>query len=100
MPLPPYLPQNPLAYIEWYTRQGGAANLTHGMYTVSRAYDTKGRPQGGVIPLSSIQQSCMLIPVFPNPSEEYNWTGDDVWDKADRFLINNWSSKYAYQTIY
>jgi hypothetical protein len=100
MPLPAYLPQNPLAYVEWYTRQGQAANATHGMYTISRAYDTNGQPQGSVIPLSSIRQSCMLIPVFPNSSEEFNWMADDVLDKADRFMINNWSSKYAYQTIY
>lgn len=100
IPLPAYLPYNPLVYVEWYTRQGTAPNPTHGMYTISRAFDANGRPQGSVIPLSSIRQSCMLIPLFPKPNGGLDWMAENVLDKAEKFMINNWSSKYAYQTIY
>jgi len=55
--------------------------------------------QGAIIPLSSICQSCMLFPVFPT-SVPTHWTPDNVLDEASSFYINNWLSKYSYQTIW
>jgi len=41
----------------------------------------------------------MLFPVFP-ASVPTHWTPDNVLDEADTFYINNWLSKYSYQTIW
>lgn len=104
IPIPVQWPKTPLAYIEWYTRQGRVADKNHGMYSIIRAYDSKGRSQGTIIPLSDIRQSCMLCPVTPRNLEEAKeaekWEYDSVLDDAKTFLINNWVSKYAYQTLY
>ena len=101
LPLPSYLSKELLVYVEWYTCQGHAPNATHGMYIISKAYDTQERRQGAVVPLSSIRQSCMLTPVFPKTDQEMLlWTSDNVLDVAESFYINNWQSKYSYQTIY
>ncbi|PPR07087.1 hypothetical protein CVT26_005304, partial [Gymnopilus dilepis] len=66
---PPSWPKKPLAYVEWYTRQGSIANATHGMYQISKSKpDKDGRRPGEVIPLSNIRQSCMLFPLFKGDS--------------------------------
>jgi len=98
----------PLAYVEWFTRQAVTPNKNHGMYQISRAYDSQGRIQGSVIPLSNIRQSCMLFPIFPksqtgtassaHPFED--WTPENTLDRANRFLVNNFLHKYAYQTVW
>ena len=98
-------PTQPLAYVEWYTRQGTLADKTHGMYKVFPAYDSQGRQQGSIIPLSNIRQSCMLIPVFPKPRTQKDqnlegWTPGNVLDKAKAFLINNFLDLYTFQTVW
>lgn len=55
--------------------------------------------QGSILPLSHIRQSCMLFPVFPS-SVPAHWKADKVLDTASSFYINNWLSKYCYQTIW
>ncbi len=93
-------PKGPLAYVEWYTCQVSTAHKVHGMYQISKATDTHGRWQGAIIPLTNIRQSCMLFPVFKGVPAEAKWHYDNVLDRADTFLINNWLSKYSYQTIW
>ena len=100
-------PKTPLAYVEWFSRQSTTANKTHGMFQISRAYDSAGRPQGAVIPITNIRQNCMLFPLFPktpkgNTSIQSlaDWCSDNTLDKAKVFLINNFLNKYAYQTLW
>jgi len=100
---PSQWPKNPLAYIEWFTPQGTIANRVHGMYKISKAYDSQGHRQGTVIPLSNICQSCMLFPSFPKSRTGTipdNWHSDNILDKVESFFINNWLHKYSYQTIW
>lgn len=70
-----------------------------------------GTPAGAIVPLSMIRQSCQLIPHFPKPTHAQlkdltfcsiptDWTTDTVLDKASRFVLNNWASKYSYQTLW
>jgi len=59
----------------------------------------KNKVQGSILPLSHIRQSCMLFPVFPS-SVPAQWKADNILDNASSFYINNWLSKYCYQTIY
>ena len=66
-----------------------------------------GTPAGEIIPLSMIRQLCQLIPHFPRPTRgstistiPSDWTSDSVLDKAQRFLLNNCATKYAYQTLW
>ncbi|KAJ3512046.1 hypothetical protein NMY22_g15452 [Coprinellus aureogranulatus] len=91
VPLPPNVPKGPFAYVEWFTRQAPQADHTHGMYRIMKAYDGQHKPQGAVIPLSNIRQSCMLTPVFKDADEEQNWRADNVLDLADTFWVNNWA---------
>ncbi|KAH9911069.1 uncharacterized protein B0H18DRAFT_893607, partial [Fomitopsis serialis] len=101
--------EGPLAYVEWYGKLGSTANPVHMMYDVNKLpLPSNGKPQGDVVPLSSIRQSCQLIPRFPGPSSSDSlkrsvpddWKSDTVLDCASKFVLNNWSSKYAYQTIW
>jgi len=108
-PAPRKWPTEPLVYIEWYSTLQKTANPRHGlMYhikkvtapvTSSTSSSTRPRVQGAIIPLSEIRQSCMLFPIFP-ASVPNHWTPDNVLDEASSFYINNWLSKYSYQTIW
>ena len=71
------------------------------MYEVKKADNThRTKVQGAIIPLSNIRQNCMLFPRFSSSGVPDHWSCDSILDVADSFLINNWSSKYAYQTIW
>ena len=74
------------------------------MYDIKKVKNSQGtRVQGAIVPLENIRQSCMLFPRFPGPdqnNEWKDWTHDNVLDLCSRFLVNNWSSKYNYQTIW
>jgi hypothetical protein len=72
------------------------------MYHVSKVHNTqRTRVQGAIIPLANIRQSCMLIPIFINDESEWqSWTPENVLDSASSFLVNNWASKYSYETIW
>ncbi|PPQ85108.1 hypothetical protein CVT26_005404 [Gymnopilus dilepis] len=100
--LPSSWPQGPLAYIEWYSPLAKAAEARHGMmYRVKKPQNSsQNRRPGAIIPLGHIRQSCMLFPAFPPGHVPPNWTWDNVLDQCDTFYINNWLSKYSYQTIY
>lgn len=97
-------PTEPLAYVEWFTRFGPKADKNTGMYKVSRAFDSQNRRLGAVIPLSSIRQACMLCPVYGSQKEkewgQREWTPTNILNKATNFYLNNFHSKYAYQTLY
>ena len=100
--------QGPLAYVEWYANLPASADPVHMMYEVRKLpLRVDGTPAGEIIPLSIIRQSCQLIPHFPRPTRgstistiPSDWTSDSVLDKAQRFLLNNWATKYAYQTLW
>ena len=100
--------QGPLAYVEWYANLPASADPVHMMYEVRKlALRADGTPAGEIIPLSMIRQSCQLIPRFPKPKKERitttiptDWTSESVLDRAQNFLLNNWATKYAYQTLW
>ncbi|EPT04074.1 hypothetical protein FOMPIDRAFT_1114975 [Fomitopsis schrenkii] len=100
--------QGPLAYVEWYANLPVAADPVHMMYEVRKLPPrADGTPTGEIIPLSMIRQSCQLIPRFPKPkagrttpSVPTDWASDNVLDKAQKFLLNNWATKYAYQSLW
>ncbi|KAJ3753472.1 hypothetical protein EV360DRAFT_53426 [Lentinula raphanica] len=91
-------PQEPLAYVTWYTRFKSAPDKTTGMYYVEPAIASNGIPQGAIIPLANIRQNCMLVPSLQ--VWESSWTSDNILDKCSSFFVNNMQSKYTYQTIY
>ena len=100
--LPSSWPQGPLAYVEWYSPLAKAAEVRHGMmYRIKKPQKTsQNRRPGAIIPLGHIRQSCMLIPSFSAECVPSDWTWENVLDKSNTFYINNWLSKYSYQTIY
>ncbi|PPQ97258.1 hypothetical protein CVT26_000650 [Gymnopilus dilepis] len=100
--LPSRWPQGPLAYVEWYSPLAGRAEEKHGMmYRVTRQWNAQQRRRpGAVVPLRHIRQSCMLFPAFPRGNVPADWSPENVLDKATAFFVNNWLSKYSYQTLY
>ena len=98
----------PLTYIEWFSKLADQPNKVHKMYEVRKmSIRVDGSLPGGILPLSMIRQSCQLIPNFPRPksadvpaSVPKDWSSDTVLDKGTRFLLNNWATKYAYQTLW
>lgn len=105
-PTPENWPKGPLVYIEWYTKLDSMANVKNGMmYRIRKAPTVTApnppRVQGAILPLSNIRQSCMLFPIIPQGEDvPTNWTSSNVLDSASSFLVNNWLSKYSYQTIW
>jgi hypothetical protein len=92
-----------LAYIEWFSKLKPAAEDDHKMYLVSKLDSlADGFPPGDVVPLSSICQTCQLLPDFAKEPlvALQNWSSDTVLDSCRRFYLNSFSSKYAYQTIW
>jgi hypothetical protein len=101
-PAPRNWPTEPLVYIEWYSKLEGAADPKHGlMYRIKKVTTTSNpvRLQGAILPLTKIRQSCMLFPIFPAVVPSH-WTATNVLDHATSFLVNNWLSKYSYQSIW
>jgi hypothetical protein len=93
--------KDPLAYVEWYTPLKSAAEDYHEMYTVKKPLlSSDGSLPGKVIPLSCIRQTCQLVPNFGTTTIPIDWTSDNVLDKCDTFLLNCFTSKYAYQTLW
>ncbi|KAG1777871.1 hypothetical protein EV702DRAFT_1179144 [Suillus placidus] len=64
----------------------------HNMYSVTKAIGQNNNiVPGDIVSLSTIHQSCHLIShLDPNIS----------WPSSWNFLLNNWSSKFAYQTLW
>lgn len=71
------------------------------MYRIKRQWTAQQmhRP-GSIVPLGNIRQSCMLFPAFPRGNVPSEWNPENVLDLSDTFYVNNWLSKYSYQTIY
>lgn len=104
-PAPAWWPTGPLAYVEWYTKFApAAADPAHLMYSVRKQpLAANGLPQGKIIPLSQIRQSCQLIPMFPgglHGSVPLEWTSENVLDEAAKLFLNNMAGQYAYQTLW
>lgn len=98
---PAYWPKTPLAYIEWYLPIPPAPLRKNGtMYHIKKVQSSQTRPPGSIIPISNIRESCMLFPAFPQGNTPEDWTTDNVLDRCDSFLINNWQSKRSYQSIW
>ena len=57
------------------------------------------RTEAMVIPLANIRQGCMLFPDFTQGVQP-DWNSKNVLDLGRTFFVNNWQSKYSYQTIY
>ncbi|PPQ87217.1 hypothetical protein CVT26_016215 [Gymnopilus dilepis] len=101
--LPSTWPQGPLAYVEWYTLLAQVAEERNGiMYRIKiPPQNQQKRRLGAVIPLGNICQSCMLFPAYHGGREVLSdWNHENVLDKATSFYLNNWLSKYSYQTLY
>jgi hypothetical protein len=100
-PAPAYWPKEPLAYVEWYSPLKPTPYKDHLMYQISKAPRSRGDlPPADFVPLSCIRQSCQLIPCFGEGDVPAEWRSEMVLDQCDRFWLNNWATKYAYQSMY
>ncbi|KAF7303336.1 hypothetical protein MIND_00561300 [Mycena indigotica] len=75
----------PLAYVDWY-KPLSRFNSDLGMYEISLSTQMN-QQRSEIIPITSILQSCHLIPVFGkqiNPK----WESDFVLDQCSQFYLN------------
>lgn len=84
----------PLAYIEWYSKLRNP-DRNHNMYELRKVDPV----EAVVVPLVNIRQGCMLFPDFRQGIPQ-DWKSETVLDQAGTFFLNNWQSKYTYQTVY
>lgn len=90
--------EEPLAYVQWFSRFKKQPDPNNNMYAVEWAKDSKGGIQGAVVPLTNIRQCCMLSPATKVWDPE--WESHSVIDECKRFYVNNFQSNYSYYTIY
>ncbi|KAJ7334948.1 hypothetical protein DFH08DRAFT_916210 [Mycena albidolilacea] len=100
-PAPQHWPNYPVAYVEWFSTFKTSHEQHHHMYAISRPPPrTDGTVMGSIIPLSDIRQVCQLFPNFGRADVDKSWTSDNVLDQCKSFFVNNWASRYAYQSIW
>ncbi|KAJ8584577.1 hypothetical protein M405DRAFT_746773 [Rhizopogon salebrosus TDB-379] len=90
-----------LAYIEWY-KLSARAGANHNMYLLSKPPASgQGITSKDIVPLKAITQSCQLIPhMGPNVTWPSSWKSHMVLDLCSSFVLNNWASKFSYQTMW
>ncbi|KAI0040396.1 hypothetical protein FA95DRAFT_1502921 [Auriscalpium vulgare] len=88
-----------LAYVEWFTPFGPAAEPNHLMYRVARKYRAGLRRHASVIPVDDIHRSVHLIPRF-GPQAPRHWTSANVLDKCRIFYVSSFVDKHTYITVY
>ena len=100
-PAPTVWPKEHLAYIEWY-KLSARAGANHNMYLLSKPPASgQGISSGDIVPLKAITQSCQLIPhMGPNVTWPSSWKSHNVLDLCSSFVLNNWASKFSYQTMW
>ena len=104
-PAPAAWPRGPLAYIKWYTPLRRAPNGAHSFYKVARMPSSgqNALVPGVIVPLANIRQTCALAPAYGgclDIASQWEWTSENMLDKAEDFFINNWQSLYTYKTIW
>ncbi|TFK84310.1 hypothetical protein K466DRAFT_496815 [Polyporus arcularius HHB13444] len=77
--------KHPVAFVEWFTSLRGLDPDT-GMFKVSKS-TRNHRRRVSIIPITQIQQSCHLIPVWGKRIDP-TWNSRNVLDKASRFYVN------------
>jgi hypothetical protein len=81
-----YWPTEPLAYVEWYSLLKPTAQKDHLMYLISKVPRRKrDLAPADFVPLSSIHQSCQLIPCFGEEGVLEEWRSEKVLEQCDRF---------------
>ncbi|KAG2092950.1 uncharacterized protein F5147DRAFT_585707 [Suillus discolor] len=99
---PAVWPKHHFAYVEWLT-VSHSPGAHHNMYSVTKPLplDTTGHLPGDIVPLSTIRQSCQLIPhLGAGVGWTEQWRSNSVLNACPTFLLYNWSSKYVYQTLW
>lgn len=100
-------PPGPLAYVEWFSPPSlEDRELNARMYHVSRSYKGGVRRPGvardrsaAIVEIDTLIRSCHLAPKFTRLADR-SWTTDNVLERADSFIVNNYRDHHAFQTIY
>ncbi|KAG1760626.1 hypothetical protein EDD22DRAFT_980541 [Suillus occidentalis] len=86
-----------LAYVEWFSRPRNK-DSNSGMYPISRSY-RNGMQDASVIEVDSMLRTCQLAPRFGRRANRA-WTLNNVIDRCEHFLINNFIDHHTYQSIW
>lgn len=91
------IPKCHFAYVEWFSKIGGAPDRNNGMFKVTRLFQD-GRRLASIIPLSRIRRSVHLFPKFGQIAPR-NWTSGTVLERCDTYYVNQLSDRHSYITI-
>ncbi|KAI0039049.1 hypothetical protein FA95DRAFT_1585366 [Auriscalpium vulgare] len=91
-------PPQHLAYVEWFSRFQNVPEANNIMYRVQRAHDGHKR-MSSIIPAAEILRSVHLIPKFGAVAPR-DWSSSNVLDRCSRFLVNSFSDRNTYISIY
>ena len=91
------IPKCHFAYVEWFSKIGGAPDRNHKMFKVTRLFQD-GHRVVSVIPLSRIHRSVHLLPKFGQIAP-CDWTSATVLERCNAFYINQLSDRHSYITI-
>lgn len=86
-----------LAFVEWFSKPT-AKHRDHQMYTVTRS-GTRSAPSVSIIEVSTIKRGCQLAPMFGDRANRA-WTSQNVLDRCDKFLLNNFVDHHTYQSVW
>lgn len=89
------------AYIQWFTLQLPKPERAVGMYVIKRLTRMDGSPFMDVIEATSIARIIQLIPRFAtNTAELEEYTPDHFMEVCSSFLINSFTDKETYASVY
>lgn len=88
-----------LAYVEWFSPFKSAPEANSLLYKVNRSLDQDGHRISSIIPVSAIRQTLHLFPLANRTISDSRWTSTNVLDMCNLFLLNSFSSRYAYYTL-
>ncbi|KAG1883313.1 hypothetical protein F4604DRAFT_1575913, partial [Suillus subluteus] len=86
-----------LAYVEWFSRPRNK-DSNSGMYPISRSYQN-GVRDTSIIEVDTMFRTCQLVPRFGRRANRA-WSSNNVLDRCEYFLINNFIDHHTYQCIW
>ncbi|KAI0038136.1 hypothetical protein FA95DRAFT_1506047, partial [Auriscalpium vulgare] len=87
-----------LAYVEWFSRFPNVADAHHVMYRVHYTLHGNHR-MSSIIPATQPQRSVHLIPKYDGPIPR-EWSSTSVLDMCPCFLVNSFTDRNTYISIY
>lgn len=88
-----------LVYLDLFKPAEPDEQNVHGLYQVTRAFQSDGTRTSTIVPIANIRRSVHLIPKFDSPCVNCDDNADNVLEVYNTFYINSFSDRHAYFTM-